>query len=180
SCWIIVEGLQAGADNPPNPCLATKSDFGDILEVVNSSPAVDKMSRMELATFFGFAGASIIMDFLVGMVVLVQVVLLGFRTMAIAILVGVSQVAAAGAVMRGTSRWVWKILAWLLALVFYKPVAATVYATGFMFLGLADGVTAQIISIMTLLLSLVALPALMKFFDWPVGALESGAGSGLV
>jgi hypothetical protein len=176
SCWVIVEGLQAGGDTS----LANAGQCGpEVHEAIQKSPAVDRLNLVELVAAFFSPTASILLDFVVGFVVVIQIILLVFRIGALAILVGVSQLAAAGTVTRGTSPWVRKILAWMLAFIFYKPVAATVYAVGFMFLGTADGVEQGIIALAIIMLSLVSLPALMKFFNWPVGALESGAGSGL-
>src|SRR5690606_5706288 len=120
------------------------------------------------------------------------------REASIVILAGLLQLSAAGTVTRGTSGWFQKVLSWMLTLVAYKPVAATVYATAFLMLGGssddgtlfrhageaaggdAEGVTELrwiVMGLAVLLMSIIALPVMMKFFSWTVGQ-EKGSGGG--
>ena len=58
-----------------------------------------------------------------------------FRQAALVILAGVLPLAAAGSVAPMTRTWIRKVTAWMLALIFYKPAAAAVYAAAFTMIG---------------------------------------------
>ncbi|MDG4833028.1 hypothetical protein O7627_27525 [Solwaraspora sp. WMMD1047] len=123
----------------------------------------------------------------VGMVVLAatvtQAILLLFRSGAILILAGLLQLAASGTFTAATSNWLRRVLGWLLALVFYEPFAATCYAVGFMLIGDRENtdIATWFTGVGMLGLSLVALPAMMRFFNWTVGSVQiSGNSAGMV
>ena len=63
----------------------------------------------------------------------------------------------------------------MLALIFYKPAAAAVYAAAFTMIGSGGSARTVLMGFVMLLLSVVTLPALMKFFTWTTGTI---AGSG--
>ncbi|MDG4784928.1 hypothetical protein O7626_03100 [Micromonospora sp. WMMD1102] len=114
---------------------------------------------------------------------IVQAMLLLFRNGAIIILAGMLQLAASGSFTAATSNWLRRVLGWLLALVFYEPFAATSYAVAFMLIG--DPANRDISTWFTgagmLGLTLVALPAMMRFFNWTVGAVQqSGNSAGML
>ena len=109
------------------------------------------------------------------LVTLAQILLMIFREGSVVILAGMLQLAAAGSFTRATSGWLHKVLPWMLALVAYKPVAATVYATGFALMG-STGTRNFVMGLAVMLLAIVAMPALMKFFNWTVGSLGTGGG----
>ncbi|MEH1124722.1 hypothetical protein [Micromonospora sp. CPCC 206061] len=108
----------------------------------------------------------------------VQAVLLIFREIAVLVLSGAVVFAASGQFNSLTRPWLRKILAWGPALIFYKPVAALVYATGFAMIGEGSGVRTLFMGFAILGLSLIALPALLKFFNWSVGSVDGGSGGG--
>src|SRR6266702_2609864 len=108
---------------------------------------------------------------------LAQAVLMLFRQVALVILAGVLPLAAAGTVAPLTRPWIRKVSSWTLALICYKPAAAAVYAAAFTMFGSGRGTRTVLMGFVTMLLSLVALPALMKFFTWTTGSIaESGGG----
>jgi hypothetical protein len=132
-------------------------------------------------------GMSHILIIVVGLFVLVasimQAMLLLFRNGAIIVLAGMLQLAASGSFTAATSNWLRRVLGWLLALTFYEPFAATSYGVAFMLIG--DRQNTDIATWFTgagmLGLSLVALPAMMRFFNWTVGAVQqSGNSAGMV
>ncbi|GGM88089.1 hypothetical protein ACFFX1_34240 [Dactylosporangium sucinum] len=122
----------------------------------------------------------ITVGFLALLASLTQAMLLLFRNGAIIILAGMLQLAASGTFTAGTSNWLRRVLGWLLALVFYEPFAATSYGVAFMLVG--DRANKDIATWLTgigmLVLSLVALPAMMRFFNWTVGAVQQAGNSG--
>ncbi|MEJ3743150.1 hypothetical protein WEI85_07675 [Actinomycetes bacterium KLBMP 9797] len=132
-------------------------------------------------------GMANILIIIVGLFVLIasimQAMLLLFRNGAIIILAGMLQLAASGTFTAATSNWLRRVLGWLLALTFYEPFAATSYAVAFMLIG--DPENKDIATWFTgagmLGLSLVSLPAMMRFFNWTVGAVQqSGNSAGML
>ena len=93
---------------------------------------------------------------------LVQAALMLFRQAALVILAGVLPLAAAGTVAPMTRTWIRKIVSWMLALIFYKPAAAAVYAAAFTMIG-SGGPRTMLMGFVMLLLSVVTLRVLMKF-----------------
>jgi hypothetical protein len=109
---------------------------------------------------------------------LVQAVLMLFRQAALIILAGVLPLAAAGSIAPMTRAWVRKVAAWMLALICYKPAAAAVYATAFTMIGKGGSPQTTLMGSVMLLLSVLTLPALMRFFTWTTGTIASSAGGG--
>jgi hypothetical protein len=109
---------------------------------------------------------------------IVQAALMLFRDAALIILAGVLPLAAAGSIAPMTRAWVRKVGSWMLALVFYKPAAAAVYAAAFTLIGSGGSLQSVLMGFVMLVLSVLALPALMKFFTWTTGAVASSGGGG--
>jgi hypothetical protein len=180
SCWIIGQSLGADA----NAC-----DPSGIANGLLVDDAVQNLSQMLALTGLSAGFLTLVFGLIVMLIVLVQLLLMVFREASIVILAGLLQLAAAGLVTRGTSGWFQKVVAWVLTLVAYKPIVATVYATTFLLLGGdvdpvpqdADDVTQLrwlVLGLAMLVLSLVALPAAAKFFNWTVGQTSGGGGGG--
>jgi len=108
----------------------------------------------------------------------VQAVLMLFRQAALVILAGVLPLAAAGSIAPMTRTWVRKVTAWMLALICYKPAAAAVYAAAFTLIGTGRSLRTVLMGFVMLLLSVLMLPALMKFFTWTTGTIGSPGGGG--
>ncbi len=111
---------------------------------------------------------------------LVQAVLMLFRQAALIVLAGALPLAAAGSIAPMTRAWVRKVTAWMLALICYKPAAAAVYATAFTMIGSGGTARTALMGFAMLALSVVMLPALMKFFTWTTGSIAGGGGGGQV
>lgn len=111
----------------------------------------------------------------------VQAILMLIRQASLIVLAGVLPLAAAGTLNSATRAWFRKTTSWMLALIFYKPAAAAVYATAFTLIGDGNSVQAVLMGFAMMVLSLVALPVLMKFFTWTTGAVaESARGGGFL
>src|SRR5260370_28670866 len=108
----------------------------------------------------------------------IQAVLMLFRQAAVVVLAGVLPLAAAGTLAPATRAWFRRVTGWMLALIFYKPAAAAVYATAFTMIGRGKDPRTILMGFAMVLLSLLALPVLMKFFTWTTGAVEAAAGGG--
>ena len=101
-----------------------------------------------------------------------------FRQAALVILAGVLPLAAAGTVAPMTRTWIRKVTSWMLALICYKPAAAAVYAAAFTMIGSGGSPRTMLMGFVMLALSVVTLPALMKFFTWTTGSIAGTGGGG--
>src|SRR6266511_1186391 len=156
SFWIL---KQAIFGDSPNPVDTMGSKIGD-MAAPEAGIALIVLILLDIPILFG---------------TLLQILLMIFREGSVVILAGMLQLAAAGTFTRATSGWLQKVLAWMLALVAYKPIAATVYATGFLLMG-ASGMRNFVMGLAVMALSIIAMPALMKFFNWTVGSVGGGGG----
>ncbi|MFI7517329.1 hypothetical protein ACIBVK_27910 [Micromonospora echinofusca] len=149
--------------------------------IINGSnrPPLDALSAALGSMLLPTAGVTPLVTIFIGGLVFflsaVQAVLMIFREGSVVILAGTLQLAATGSIMRGTSRWLAKVTGWGIALIAFKPVAMTVYATGYILTG-GNG-RSFLMGLAVLVLSVVALPTMMKFFSWTTGAIASGGGS---
>jgi len=66
----------------------------------------------------------------------------------------------------------------MLALIFYKPTAAAVYATAFTMIGAGKDTRTVLVGFAMVFLSLLALPVLMRLFSWTTGHVADSAGGG--
>src|ERR1022692_817344 len=120
----------------------------------------------------GTAAILIVVGVLALAMAAVQAIVLLFRLGAVIILAGTLPLAAAGTMTSLTRPWLKRVTGWMLALIFDKPAAALVYATGFLLIGQGPAPQDALMGFAVLLLSLVALPALMRFFTWTTGQVE--------
>ena len=99
---------------------------------------------------------------------LVQWMLMALRQAGLLVLAAMLPLAAAG---RADGRWLHRLLSWLVAMVAYKPAAAFIYYLGFTYLSSTSGtppgrVGDQVTGMMVLLLAVLAMPVLLRFFSW--------------
>jgi hypothetical protein len=126
---------------------------------------------------------------------IIQIVLMVVRTAMLILLLGVLPIAAAATNTEMGRNWFKKIIAWLLAFILYKPVAAIIYATAIRLVSnngdplhfdISDpkNVGSVVMNVITgltmLILALFAMPALMRFIVPMVGATAGGAGAGML
>src|SRR6266516_1076922 len=128
----------------------------------------------------GGAAPAVVLVFGVIAIVLsvVQAALMLFRQAALVILAGALPLAAAGSVAPMTRTWIRKVTAWMLALICYKPAAAAVYAVAFTMIASGGSPRTAVMGFVMLAMSVVMLPALMKFFTWTTGAIAGSGGGG--
>jgi hypothetical protein len=108
----------------------------------------------------------------------IQAVLMLFRQGALVVLAGVLPLAAAGMLTPATRGWFRRVTGWMLALIFYKPAAAAVYATAFTMIGTGKDPRTVLMGFTMVFLSLLALPVLMRFFTWTTGHVADASGGG--
>jgi type IV secretion system protein TrbL len=108
-----------------------------------------------------------------------QIGLMLVRVGVVTILAGLLPLAAAGTGTHTGMEFFKRVVAWLLAFVAYKPAAATVYASAFLLIGDGKDATSVLSGLFLLVLSIVALPALLRLVTPVVGAaVAAGAGAG--
>ena len=138
-----------------------------------------------LTSVLTLSGASPAVVVVLGIVAIiisaVQAVLMLFRQGALVVLAGVLPLAAAGMLTPATRTWFRRVTGWMLALIFYKPAAAAVYATAFTMIGAGKDTRTVLMGFAMVFLSLLALPVLMRLFSWTTGHVaDSAAGGGFL
>lgn len=156
SMWLLSKAVLDDSNKPPNEAMS-EALGGLMLPAANVAPFV-----------------MILVGTVVMAAALLQTILMVFREGSVVILAGLLQLASAGTVTRGTSGMFHKTLGWSLALALYKPAAMSVYATAFMMM--RGNSRDWLMGLGMLVLSVVALPALMKFFTIFTGHVASGGG----
>uniref|UniRef100_UPI003F498634 hypothetical protein n=1 Tax=unclassified Streptomyces TaxID=2593676 RepID=UPI003F498634 len=122
--------------------------------------------------------ALLVMGVLVLLVTLVQWVLLFLRQAAIPIQSLLLPIAGSGQVGgEKTRQWLPRLYSSILIVIAYKPCAALIISAGFVEMANGNGLIDWLRGMVTLILSVVALKALMGLFA-PIGASIAGATSG--
>jgi len=146
--------------------------YGDSLNPTESLGTA--LATLSPGEAYGLLILGVLFNGLILFVSVAQIILMIFREASVVILAGMLQLAAAGSFTRLTSGWLPKVTGWMLALISYKAIAASVYAVAFALMG-ADGVRNSIVGLAVMLLAIFALPVAMKFFNWTTGTLSEGS-----
>jgi hypothetical protein len=162
------------------PSLLLKAGDAWSTWVLQASTGGQFGSRMtSLLTLSGASPAVIVVLGIIAIIIsAVQAVLMLFRQGALVILAGVLPLAAAGMMTPATRSWFRRVTGWMLALIFYKPAAAAVYATAFTMIGAGKDDRTILMGFAMVFLSLMALPVLMRLFTWTTGQVADSAGGG--
>jgi hypothetical protein len=127
------------------------------------------------------AAAAVVVLGIIGIIIsAIQAVLMLFRQGALVILAGVLPLAAAGTLSAATRPWFRKVTSWMLALICYKPAAAAVYATAFTLIGTGRNLSSVFMGFAMVVMSLLALPVLLRFFTWTTGTVGHAASGGFL
>ena len=150
--------------------------------VLQTSTGGQFASRLtNVLTLTGASPAVIVVLGIVAIIIsAVQAVLMLFRQGALVVLAGVLPLAAAGMMTPATRTWFRRVTGWMLALIFYKPAAAAVYATAFTMIGAGRDTRTVLVGFAMVFLSLFALPVLMRLFSWTTGHVADSAGGGFL
>lgn len=173
SQWIIADSLRCGDD--------TTACFGD------------KVGAMLGLTGASAPGLGVVMTIVLGLLALItsltQIMLMIARSAMLVLLAGVLPLTAAATNTEWGRQWFKKAVAWIVAFLLYKPVCAIIYATAFQLLGSKDplitesgdttGLVRSIGALMLMIISVIALPALMRFVTPAVGSMGAGSNAGM-
>ena len=148
--------------------------------VLNASAGGQFGARLTgLLSMTGLAAPAVVV--VLGIVAIIisalQAMLMLFRQGALVVLAGTLPLAAAGTLTPATRPWFKKVTGWMLALIFYKPAAAAVYAVAFMMIGTGKNLTTVLTGFVMVAMSLLALPVLMKLFTWTTGQVTDASGA---
>jgi type IV secretion system protein TrbL len=109
---------------------------------------------------------------------LAQIFLMIARSGMLVLLTAVWPLSASATNTQWGNQWFNKITGWIIAFLLYKPVAALVYATGFQLFGDSKDLWGAVSAATMMVLSIAALPALMKLCVPAVASLSGGGGGG--
>ncbi|MFD0690942.1 hypothetical protein [Actinomadura fibrosa] len=178
---VILAAVTAIGTVLPNQLLQLGDQWSDWVLQASARGGFAKRMAEIVAVPSGVPAALVIVLCLAALFIgIVQALLLLFRGAALIILAGLLPLAAAGVSTTATRPWFAKVTGWMLALIFYKPAAAAVYATAFGLIGTGKDLHAVLMGFVMMLISLIAFPVLLKFFTWTTGGTESGSGGGIL
>ncbi|KAA2261524.1 hypothetical protein F0L68_17280 [Solihabitans fulvus] len=101
--------------------------------------------------------------------------IIGFlRIGALVILLALMPTAAAGSLNEATKPWLKKVLSWTLALDLYQPLAAIIFSIGFVLVGNGASLSQLMTGLAVLVLAVLAMPVMLRFFDWGGQQLTTG------
>ncbi|MCA1703295.1 MAG: hypothetical protein LC808_08550 [Actinobacteria bacterium] len=150
-----------------------------VMNTAVTDDVADRMTRLAGMSGITAPGAVILVAILLILSGVVQAALMFLREGGIVVLTGVLILAAAGGFNPATKSWFPRVSGWLLALIFYKPFAALVYAAALHMIGTDDSDPRMVfVGITMIVLSIFALPAMMKFFSWAAPAAANAGGGG--
>ena len=160
--------------------------FGDaysswVLDRSTDGQLGPRMAKLALLGGLSGLGAGLLL--IVGLLGIIasiaQVGLMLVRVGVVTILAGLLPLAAAGTGTKTGMDYFQRIVSWLLAFILYKPAAATIYASAFLLIGDGTDATSVLSGLFMLILSIMALPALLRLVTPMVGAaVAAGAGAG--
>lgn len=110
-----------------------------------------------------------------------QILMLLIRGAMLVLLTGLLPTAAAFTNTESGQQWFKRFIAWTLAFILYKPIAALIYATAFYMLSndsTGEGAMRVITGFTILFLALLSLPALLRFIAPATSAVSSAVGGG--
>jgi hypothetical protein len=121
---------------------------------------------------------TLMISFVLVLVLLIQLLVLFLRSATLPVLAILLPVAAAGQVGGPSTRqWLPKTLSAVAAVICYKPIVSLIIVTSVAQLRDSTGVSGVVFGLLTMVLSVIAMPALMKVFA-PLGMAAAGGGGG--
>lgn len=126
---------------------------------------------------------AIVLGLFAGLTSFIQMILMLARSFMLILLTGLVPVASAFTNTEWGMTWFKRFLSWTIAFMLYKPVAALIYAASFRLIGTpqfaTSGLMQCLIGVAGLILSVFALPALMKLASPLSSAVAGGGGAAM-
>lgn len=138
------------------------------------------LDRMEVVILGLSLPLMVVLSVIGAVLAAIQFVLAFFRQAGILVLAAMLPIAASGSINDSTKVWLGRMVPWLVTLVLYKPMAAFIYAIGFELMSTQDEEPFVIgfVGLFVILLAVVAMPAMMRFFAWSQVSMTGGSGVG--
>lgn len=138
----------------------------------------DLLTREQDAGF-----AVLLVSLIAAVLALVQWLLMMIRQAGLLVLAAMLTLAASGSLTKSGRGWLDRIVPWLIGMAVYKPAAALIYYIGFSYLSSPSsngpgGLTTLLTGCMVLVLAVLAMPVLLKFFSWSGTQIGGSSGSG--
>lgn len=177
--WLLTTSVAAaalGASDEVTRVIVTES-FGSQQGLADKLASVVNWSGLTtIQPLQAITGASILL--VIGMIGILLVVVLWFelllRNAALAVLIAVSPIPAAGQVSEATKVWWSRSVAATGQLIVLKPVIALVFAVGFGMAGKSAGLSAVLQGLLVLGLAVFAWPVVARFFTFTSVQAASG------
>lgn len=176
---LIVLALVTGMGVPVIGLLTSASDAWAKSIIENGTNGTDFAHNITaMVSPAGPLGPVLIVIFGAGALFLsiAQIVVLGFRAVVLVLMAGLLPLSASMTTTPGGQRQFRTVVAWIIALVAYKPLAALIYVTAFQLIGTHDptlaggGVGNVLLGLAMMLAAVLALPALLRMLVPAVGA----------
>jgi type IV secretion system protein TrbL len=147
-------------------------------QALNQKGSITNPTTLAILSVTGLPVFLLIVFGLVGLLAsIAQIFLLAVRIGMLGLLAGLLPIAAAASTTESGRAWFTKFCSWILAFLLYKPVAATIYAYALIPLT-SNSFVEQLVGIVMLIVTVVALPALMRMVTPMVAAATHQGGSG--
>lgn len=160
---LLYEGGNALATQVLNQAIDKFSETIGTAMQANIVPAVAVVFFLAIIMFF---------------LAVIQWILGFFRMGALVILLALIPTAAAGQINEATKPWLRKVLSWALSLILYQPIAAVVFAIGFVLIGDGQDLGTILTGMAVLCLAVISMPTMLRFFDWGGQRFVSAGGGG--
>ncbi|WP_158075790.1 hypothetical protein [Amycolatopsis coloradensis] len=150
---------------------------GQILNV-----SIDKFSNTMAVAMQANVAGSVASIFFLSQIMFflsaIQWILGFFRMGGLVIVLALIPTAAAGQINEATKPWLRKLLSWALSLILYQPIAAVIYSIGFVLIGDGQDIGTILTGMAVLALAVIAMPVMLRFFDWGGQRFTTGGGGG--
>jgi hypothetical protein len=146
------------------------------------SASIDKFSQTLATAMQAQVGDAVAVVLFLALIMFflaaIQWILGFFRFGALVILLALLPTAAAGQINESTRPWLRKLLSWCLSLLLYQPIGAVIYSIGFLLIGDGQDIGTILTGMAVLAMAVIAMPTMLRFFQWGGQQFVSGGGGG--
>ena len=181
--WFVAALITTAGDAVVDAALIAGDELAEWI-LTRGFASTDELVDRMVAVLFGpsvtaSAGLLFIFALVVILVGFVQAILLFLRQAAIPLLALMFPIVAVGQLgPASTRKWLPMVAAAVAAIVLYKPLVALILAAGFTQLSSGESLVDVVRGFVTLALSVIALPAMLRIFSPIAGNVAASVGTG--